>query len=61
MSIQFFPLGSPVSSSFAISASFSLISLNVPATASQAEFALLPVGPEGPPFVTVNATVNTII
>lgn len=49
MTIRFTPLGIPFSSSFAVSAS---IALNVPAggfpiSASYAEYALSPAGPQG--------------
>lgn len=47
MSIQFIPLGSPVSSSFTISASITLTSTNTPVTAAFAAHALSLQGPVG--------------
>lgn len=49
MSIQFLPLGIPLSSSFAVSASIVLNTsvAGFPTSASYAEYALTPVGPTG--------------
>lgn len=57
MSIQFFPLGIPFSSSFAGSASFAVTTsiAGFPITASLAEFSVNNIGPTGPPAITVNA------
>ena len=56
MSFNFIPLGIPLSGSYAISASFAITSSNVPATASQAIFALSPIGPTGPSYVIVTGS-----
>ena len=54
MTIRFFPLGIPFSSSYAVNASYANILLGpTPATASVAEFSITYVGPTGPPAVTV--------
>ena len=60
MSIQFFPLGIPFSSSFAVSASFAVTTsaLGFPVSAALAEFAGSPLGPTGPTFITVSASVT---
>jgi hypothetical protein len=58
MSISFSPLGIPVSSSFAISASVGVTTslAGFPATASLAEYVVNFVGPTGPLYQTVSAT-----
>lgn len=55
MTIKFFPLGMPFSSSCATSASYATtLAGPVPTTASIAQFSISFVGPTGPPAVTVN-------
>lgn len=58
MGIQFFPLGIPFSSSFAVNASLTLSTLpaGFPVTASLAEFSINYIGPTGSVYTTVNAT-----
>jgi hypothetical protein len=54
MTIRFFPLGIPFSSSYAVNASYASSLLGpVPTTASFAEFSISYVGPTGPPAITV--------
>ena len=54
MTIRFFPLGIPFSSSYAVNASYATTLLGPPpATASIAEFSVAYVGPTGPPAITV--------
>lgn len=55
MSIQFIPLGSPTSSSFAISASIAIASTNTPTTAALAAHAVNLQGPPGVAGITVAA------
>ena len=57
MSITFFPVGLPFSSSRSVSASLTLSTAvgGFPTTASLAEFAVNNPGPTGSAFVTVNA------
>lgn len=59
MSIRFFPLGLPISSSFATTASMTLstLSSNFPVSASYAEFTFLPVGPSGSDGTAVSGSV----
>jgi hypothetical protein len=57
MTIRFFPLGIPFSSSFAVSASYATTLLGpTPASASVAQFSIAFVGPTGPPAITVTRT-----
>lgn len=58
MSISFYPLGIPFSSSLAISASFAVSSSigGLPYTASFASYSIeASPGPQGPPYGIVNA------
>lgn len=59
MSIQFFPLGVPLSSSFAVSASFTVTTsaAGFPVSAAFAEFSVNNVGPPGPAFIIVSASI----
>lgn len=56
MSISFFPLGIPVSSSLAISSSVTATTnpATFPTTASLAEYVTTYIGPTGPAYETVN-------
>lgn len=57
MTIRFFPLGIPFSSSYAANAAYATTLLGpVPTTASLAEFSIAYVGPTGPPAKTVNVS-----
>ena len=57
MTIKFFPLGMPFSSSYAVSSSYATNILGpVPPTASLAQFSISYVGPTGPAAVTVVAS-----
>ena len=60
MSIQYFPLGRPVSSSHAVSASLTLVVQSPPPTASFADHDVNSVGPTGTTYVTVNGIIVTI-
>jgi len=54
MTIRFFPLGIPFSSSYAVNASYANSLLGpTPTSASVAEFSITYVGPTGPPAITV--------
>jgi hypothetical protein len=59
MTIRFFPVGIPVSSSQAVSGSLALTTLPVafPVSAALAEFSVNNVGPTGSAFTTINAIV----
>lgn len=58
MSIQFFPLGIPLSSSFALSASFAVTTsaAGFPVSAALAEFSVNNPGPTGSAFIIVSAS-----
>jgi hypothetical protein len=57
MTIRFFPLGIPFSSSYAVSASYATTLLGpTPASASLAQFSITYVGPTGPAARTVSAS-----
>lgn len=58
MAFKFQPLGIPVSSSYAISASAALFSVPMPPTASYAEYVLTVVGPSGSAYKTVSGSVT---
>lgn len=57
MTIRFFPLGIPISSSFTVSGSLALSTPSAvfPASAALAEFSVNNVGPTGSAFTTINA------
>lgn len=63
MSIQFFPLGIPFSSSFAVNAgiTFSTPTAGFPTTTSLAEFSINNIGPTGSNFLTISGSKVTII
>lgn len=61
MSIQFIPLGIPVSSSFAVSASITQTSVNTPTTASFAGHALNLLGLPGDPYQEVDAEPTLVL
>ena len=62
MTILFFPLGIPFSSSFAISASLARSTLaGTPSTASVAEYVINYTGPVGPMNKTVSESKVTLI
>jgi len=57
MTIRFFPLGIPFSSSYAANAGYATtLAGPTPASASVAEFSITFVGPTGPPAKTVNVS-----
>lgn len=58
MSISFFPLGIPFSSSFSISASVAVTTslAGFPTTASLAEYVTTFVGPTGPDYQIISAS-----
>lgn len=63
MTISFFPLGIPFSSSFAISASFVLNTSTggFPQTASLAEYVSNYIGPTGSAYTTISGSNVTLV
>jgi hypothetical protein len=62
MTISFFPLGIPFSSSFAVSASLAYTILaGIPSTASVAEYIINYTGPVGPAYKTVSESKVTLL
>jgi hypothetical protein len=60
MTINILPIGSQISSSFAISASVTLDTNNLPETASFAGYSLGNIGPNGRNFITVSGSVTSL-
>lgn len=56
MTIRFFPLGIPFSSSYAVSASYANTVISTPVSASIAQFSITYVGPAGPAAKTVTVS-----
>ena len=56
MTIRFFPLGIPFSSSYAVSASYANTVISTPVSASIAQFSITYVGPTGPAANTVTVS-----
>jgi|NOAtaT_7_FD_contig_21_6458310_length_632_multi_3_in_0_out_0_1 hypothetical protein len=61
MSIQFIPLGLPISTSFAVSASVTIASANTPTTAALAAYAENLLGLPGDPYKEVDASPTLIV
>jgi hypothetical protein len=62
MTIRFFPLGIPISSSHAVSGSLALTTPAAvfPVSAALAEFSITNIGPTGPAFVVVDSATTVL-